>query len=95
MRSQEAEDRYSRPYSRKPSGRKKGDRVNRRPGTFATQRVGEMLDGEVIREWKSVKECADALGMCTSSIIDILNKNRTMRHTGTTLVRLGERRLQY
>lgn len=53
------------------------------------------LDGEVIREWKSVKECADALGMCTSSIIDILNKNRTMRHTGTTLVRLGERRLQY
>lgn len=83
------------PYQRKPSGRKKGEHYNRQPGTFATQRVGEVLDGEVIREWKSVKECAAALGMWTSSIIDILNKNRTMCRTGTTLVRLGERRLQY
>lgn len=83
------------PYKRKERPSMKGRHYNRRPGTFATQRVGEMLDREVVREWKSVKECADALGMRTSSIIDILNKNRTMRRTGTTLVRLGERRLQY
>ena len=83
------------PYKRKERPSMKGRHYNRRPGTFATQRVGEMLDGEVVREWKSVKECADALGMRTSSIIDILNKNRTMRRTGTSLVRIGERRIQY
>ena len=83
------------PYQRKPSGRKKGEHYNRQPGTFATQRVGEMLGGEVIREWKSVKAAAADLGVGLSCIIDRMNTQRTIRSTGTKLIRIGGRRLQY
>ena len=83
------------PYKRKERPSMKGRHYNRRPNTFATQRVGEILNGEIVREWNSIKEAAYDLGLCVGTIYSVLKYHRIMRDYGTSLVRIGERRLQF